>query len=575
MAAPSLTPNLDRLRHYERPWLRGDLVAGVTVAAYLVPQVMAYAEVAGLPAVAGLWAISGSLLVYAFVGSSPQLSVGPESTTALMTATVVAPLVVADPRHYADTAAALAVLVGVICLAARLLRLGFLAELLSRPVLIGYMAGVAVIMTAGQLGKVTGIDTSADSPLGELVAFVRHLDQVQWPTALLALAVLAVLVVGTRLLPKAPMPLVAILGAAAAVALLDLRDRGVKVVGEIPAGLPTPGLPAVDLADLRALLLAAVGVTVVGYTDNMLTGRAFATRNGYRVDANAELLALGTANLASAAMHGFPVSSSGSRTTIADSLGARTQAYSLVALATVVLVLFAGRDLLAGFPLAALGALVVWAAARLVDVAEFRRIARFRTSELVLALATVAGVLVADILDGVLVAVGLSVLDLLRRVAWPHDGILGYAPGVAGMHDIDDYPTALQVEGLVAYRYDSPLFFANAENFRLRATAAVDEAPTPPRWFLLNAQANVQVDLTAIDTLDDLRADLAGRGIVMALARVTAEVETELRRSGFLDRLTAAQDGERLFATLPVAVRAYAAWFERETGRPPAGLPAG
>ncbi len=569
MSGPSLLPNLEQLRGYRRAWLRGDLVAGVTVAAYLVPQVMAYAEVAGLPAVAGLWAIIGSLLVYAFVGSSPQLSVGPESTTALMTATVIGPLVVSDPQQYADLAALLAVLVGVICLVARLMRLGFLAELLSRPVLVGYMTGVAVIMAAGQLGKVTGIDTSADTTLGELDAFVRHLDQVQWPTTLLSLAVLVVLVVGTRLTPRAPIPLVAILGAAAAVALLDLQERGVKVVGQIPAGVPVPSWPATDAADLRALLLAAVGVTVVGYTDNVLTGRAFATRNGYRVDANTELLALGTANLASAAMHGFPVSSSGSRTTIADSLGARTQLYSLVALVTVVLVLLAGRDLLAGFPLAALGALVVWAAARLVEVAEFRRIARFRTSELVLALATTAGVLAADILYGVLVAVALSVLDLLRRVAWPHDGILGYAPGVAGMHDIDDYPTALQIEGLVAYRYDSPLFFANAENFRIRATAAVDDAPTPTRWFLVNAQANVQVDLTAIDMLDEVRQELAGRGIAMALARVTAEVESELRQAGFLERL----GEDRLFATLPTAVQAYATWFEREQGRPPQGLP--
>ena len=571
MSGPSLLPNLEQLRGYRRAWLRGDLVAGVTVAAYLVPQVMAYAEVAGLPAVAGLWAIIGSLLVYAFVGSSPQLSVGPESTTALMTATVIGPLAVADPARYADLAALLAVLVGMICLVARLMRLGFLAELLSRPVLVGYMTGVAVIMAAGQLGKVTGIDTSADTTLGELGAFVRHLDQVQWPTTLLSLAVLVVLVVGTRLTPRAPIPLVAILGAAAAVALLDLQERGVKVVGQIPAGVPVPSWPATDAADLRALLLAAVGVTVVGYTDNVLTGRAFATRNGYRVDANTELLALGTANLASAAMHGFPVSSSGSRTTIADSLGARTQLYSLVALVTVVLVLLAGRDLLAGFPLAALGALVVWAAARLVEVAEFRRIARFRTSELVLALATTAGVLAADILYGVLVAVALSVLDLLRRVAWPHDGILGYAPGVAGMHDIDDYPTALQIEGLVAYRYDSPLFFANAENFRIRATAAVDDAPTPTRWFLVNAQANVQVDLTAIDMLDEVRQELAGRGIAMALARVTAEVESELRQAGFLERL----GEDRLFATLPTAVQAYATWFERETGRPPEGLPVG
>lgn len=566
----ALLPGLTMLRGYRRDWLRGDLVAGVTVAAYLVPQVMAYAEVAGLPAVAGLWAILGSLLVYALLGSSPHLSVGPESTTALMTATVIAPLALGDPSRYASLAAALAGLVGVICVLAWLLRLGFLAELLSRPVLVGYMAGVAVIMITGQLGKVTGADAAGDGPVGEVLAVLRHLDQLQGPTLALSAAVLVVLVLGTWLAPRAPMPLVAILGASLAVPLLDLDRKGLRLVGEIPAALPVPSLPALDPGDLRVLLLGAVGVAVVGYTDNVLTGRAFAVRNGYKIDANSELLALGAANLASATLKGFPLSSSGSRTTIAESLGARSQLYSLVALGAVLTTLLVGRGLLAQFPLAALGALVIWAATRLVDIAEFRRLARFRRSELMLALATTVGVLVGDILNGVLVAVGLSVLDLLRRVAWPHDGILGYPPGVAGMHDIDDYPSALQIEGLVAYRYDSPLFFANAENFRTRATAAVDAAPTAPLWFLLNAQANVQVDLTAIDMLDELRAELAGRGIVMALARVTAEVEADLRQAGFVDRL--GQD--RVFATLPTAVRAYRAWFEAGQGRPPQGLPA-
>jgi sulfate permease, SulP family len=564
-----LLPGLRQLRGYQRDWLRGDLLAGITVAAYLVPQVMAYAEVAGLRPEVGLWAIVGSLAVYALVGSSPQLSVGPESTTALMTAAAIAPLATGDPERYADLAVLLATMVGLLCLLAWLLRLGFLAELLSRPVLVGYLAGVAAIMAIGQLGKVTGIDPGdGASTFGELSGILRHLDQLSWPTLALASTVLVVLLAATRLAPKAPVPLVAILGAALAVAVLGLKQHGVQLVGPVPAALPVPTLPRPGIDDVRLVLVAAVGVTVVGYTDNMLTGRAFATRHGYRVDANSELLALGAANLASAGMHGFPVSSSGSRTSIADSLGARSQLYSLVALLAVVLTLVAGRSLLAGFPLAALGALVVWAALRLIDVAEFRRLARFRRSELVLALVTTAGVLAFDILNGVLVAVALSVLDLLRRVARPHDGILGFPPGVAGMHDIDDYPAARQIPGLVVYRYDSPLFFANAEDFRGRVLAAVDAAPTPACWLLINAQANVQVDLTAIDMLDEVRAELARRGIVTALARVTAEVEQELRQAGFIERL----GPDKVFATLPTAVQGYAAWYQAEHGHPPAGL---
>jgi sulfate permease, SulP family len=567
-ALARLLPGVAHLRGYERGWLRGDLLAGVTVAAYLVPQVMAYAEIAGLPPVAGLWAITGSLVVYAVLGSSRQLSVGPESTTALLTASAVAPLAAGDPERYAALAAALAGLVGVVCLLARVVRFGFLADLLSKPVLVGYMAGVAVLMIVGQLGKVTGVRVDGDTVVGELASFVRGLGDADRATVLLAAAVLAVLLVGGRLLPSTPMPLVAVLLATAAVALWDLRDDGVRVVGEIPRGLPVPGVPDVGLADLGALLLPAIGVSIVGYTDNVLTGRAFAARHRDDVHANAELLALGAANVAAGALHGFPVSSSGSRTVIGDSLGSRSQLYSLVSLAVVVASLLFLGPVLALFPTAALGALVVYAALRLVDLAEFRRLGRFRRSELALALATVVGVLATDILYGVLVAVGLSVLDLLRRVARPHDGVLGYAPGVAGMHDVDDYPAARQVPGLVVYRYDSPLFFANAQDFRRRALAALRQADGNVQWLILNAEANVEVDLTAIDALDELREELAERGIVLALARVKQDLRDDLVASGFLERV----GEDRVFFTLPTAVAAYVDWYAAQHGHPPPGV---
>jgi MFS superfamily sulfate permease-like transporter len=334
----------------------------------------------------------------------------------------------------------------------------------------------------------------------------------------------------------------------------------------VPGGLPLPAVPGLAGADLAALLLPALAVTMVGYTDNVLTGRAFATRNGYTVDPNQELLALGTANAASAALRGFPVSSSGSRTVIADSLGGRTQLYSLVALAAVALTLLAGRGVLATFPVAALGALVIWAATRLVDISEFRRLARFRLSEVLLAVATTAGVLVFDILYGILIAVGLSLLDLLHRVARPHDGILGYVPGLAGMHDVDDYPGGRQIPGLVIYRYDSALFFANAEDFKRRALAAVAAADPPAEWLLINAEANVQVDLTALDALDELRAELARRGIVTALARVKSEVAQDLHRAGVLDRIGT----DRVYATLPTAVEAYRRWRTERNDHTPA-----
>jgi SulP family sulfate permease len=557
-----LLPGVRRLRRYERAWLRGDLIAGVTVAAYLIPQVMAYAEVAGLPPVTGLWAIIGSLTVYALLGSSRQLSVGPESTTALMTATAIGPLAAGDPSRYAALAATLALMVAAVCLLAWVARLGFLAELLSRPVLIGYMTGVAVIMIIGQLGKVSGIHATGTSTMRELVSVISHRGHANLPTVATAVAVLVLLVAGTRWFPRAPVPLIVILLATGVVAVAHLSQRGVALVGHVPAGLPLPALPGLAPADLAVLLLPTLGVTVVGYTDNVLTARSFATRNGYAIDANQELLALGTANAAAAALHGFPVSSSGSRTVIGDSLGSRSQLFSLVALVAVISTLFVGRGVLAGFPTAALGALVIWAATRLVDVGEFRRLARFRASELALAIATTAGVLVFDILYGVLVAVTLSLIDLLHRVARPHDGILGYVPGIAGMHDVDDYPVTRQIPGLVVYRYDSPLFFANAEDFKRRALAAVRDAHPPAEWLVINAEANVQVDLTALDALDELRTELARHGVQTALARVKSEVADDLRRAGLLDRI----GSDRIFPTLPTAVDAYLQWFHDQHG---------
>jgi sulfate permease, SulP family len=546
-------PGLTQFRGYQRSWLRGDVVAGVTVAAYLVPQVMAYATVAGLPPVVGLWAALAPMAVYAVLGSSRQLSVGPESTTALMTATALAPLAAGDPGRYAALAAAAALLVGVICFVAGLVRLGFLAELLSRPVLIGYMAGVAAIMIASQLGKVSGVDVEGEEFLDQVRSFIAGLGSVHWPTVALAVSVLVVLLVFGWLAPRIPGPLIAILAAALVVSVFALHRSGIKVVGDIPTGLPIPGFSGVPVADVIAMVIPVAGVAIVAFSDNVLTARTFAVRNGYEVDANAELRALGGCNVGAGLMHGFPVSSSGSRTALGDTVGSRTQLYSIVMLVAVLAVMLFGRGVLATFPTAALGALVVYAALRLVDVPEFKRLARFRRSELILALATTAAVLVFGVLYGVLVAIVLSILDLLRRVARPNDAIQGFVPGVAGMHDIEDYPEANLEPGLLVYRYDAPLFFANAENFRERALAAVGKYPGEVDWFLLNAEAIVEVDLTALDALEQLRAELERRGIVFAMARVKQDLRDELEAAGILDKV----GEDRIFMTLPTAVEAY------------------
>lgn len=552
-ASQTWLPGLSQFTGYQRSWLRGDVLAGVTVAAYLVPQVMAYATVAGLPPVAGLWAALVPMAVYALLGSSRQLSVGPESTTALMTATALAPLVIGDPARYAALSAVLALLVGAICLVAGLCRLGFLAELLSRPVLVGYMTGVAVIMISGQLGKVSGVDVTGDEFIDQVRSFVAGLGSVHMPTVVLSVTVLMLLLVLYRQWPRFPGPLVAVLAATAVVWLFSLADEGIRVVGTIPAGLPKPALPPVAMSEVVGLVIPAVGIAVVAFSDNALTARTFAARKGEKIDANAELRALGLCNLTTGVTQGFPVSSSGSRTALGDTVGSRTQLYSLVMLATVLLVMLAGRDLLEHFPMAALGALVVYAALRLIDVAEFRRLARFRRSELFLAVATTVAVLAFGVLYGVLVAIALSLMDMLRRIARPHDSVLGYVPGVAGMHDIDDYPDAAVVPGLVVYRYDAPLFFANAEDFRERALAAVSGAPGKIEWFVYSAEANVDPDLTAVDALEQLRRELTARGIVFAMARVKEDLRDDLVAAGFIDHVGA----DRIFPTLPTAVEAF------------------
>jgi high affinity sulfate transporter 1 len=560
-------PGVDQLVHYQKVWLRGDVVAGITVAAYLIPQVMAYAELAGLPAVAGLWAVIGSMTVYALLGSSRQLSVGPESTTALMTATALAPLANGDAAHYAGLCAGLALIVGAIALVGFIARLGFMADLLSKPVLVGYLAGVAVIMIAGQLSKFSGVEIDEDNPVKAIWYFLTHLGEIHSPTLVMSFGVLAFLIIGTKLFPRAPIPLVAILLAAGVVKVFDLGSHGLDLVGSVPSGLPKPRLPGIEWSDFQALLLPAVGVTVVGYTDNALTGRAFASRNKYEIDANQELLALAGANAAAGLTQGFPVSSSGSRTVIGDSLGSKSQLFSLIAVFFVILTLLFLGPVLETFPRAALAALVVWAATKLVDIPELIRIGRFRTSELILALATTVAVLIVDILYGILVAIALSILDLLRRVARPHDGVLGYAPGVAGMHDIDDYPDAKQVPGLLVYRYDSPLFFANAENFKKRALESIAEHG-PIEWMLLNFEANVQVDLTSVDALGELLDELDERGITLALARVKHEMEHQLEQAGLIDRI----GRDHIFDTLPTAVQAYLEHHESRHGEPPPGV---
>jgi high affinity sulfate transporter 1 len=540
---------------------RADLLAGITVTAYLVPQCLAYAGVAGVTPVTGLWVAVVAMIAYALLGTSALLSVGPEATTAIMVAAAVGPLAAVDPSRYAGLAALLAVMVGLVCLGAYALRLGFLADMLSQPILVGYMAGVALIMIGSQLATLSGVELVALTPLGRVGELAGRLDEVQAVPLALGAAVTLFLLGLRWLVPRAPGSLLAVVGAAAATAAFGLDRHGVTLVGAIPGGLPAVSIPVVGYPDLTALAGSAAAIAFVAYTEVALTGRAFAEKTGGTIDPNRELLALGAANIAAGLAGGFAASASSSRTAIIDTSGGRSQVVGIVAAVAVAIVLLAIPGAIGLIPRTALGGIVVFAAIRLIDVGEIRRLERFRSSELALAIAAATGVLLFDVLAGMLVAIALSVADLVRRIARPPAAVLGRVPDLAGFHDIGDYPTARTIPGLVLFRYDAPLCFANANDFRERALAAVDRETSPVEWFLLNAEAIVALDLTAADALRDLHRRLAARGIVFAMARVKQELRAQLARGGLLEAIGT----DRIYPTLPVAVEA----FERRAGAGP------
>ena len=566
-----LVPGVLIMRNYQRGWIKGDVIAGITVAAYLIPQVMAFASIVGLPAVVGLWAVLGPMAIYFVLGTSRKMSVGPESTTVLMTAAGISALVGAagGPEHMAEVAALLAIAVGAVCLIGYVGRLGFLTRLLSRPVLVGYLLGIALLMFISQLSEVTKVETSGEQSWQEVASFFQNIHNAHIPTVLMALAVFVLLFLARWIAPKFPAPLLVLLVAAGAVAVFGLDRYDLEVIGEIPRGLPELRLPDFSTVDIWALMPYAVGIAIVGFSDNILTARAFAAEKDEPIDANQELLALGAANIANGLFQGFPVSTSGSRTVLANTAGAKTQVHSLVVIAIVVMVLLFAGPVLESFPEAALGALVMYAAVQLIDIEELRRIARFRKSELIITAATALALTLFGVLVGIGFAIALSILDLIRRITSPYADVLGYAPGVAGMHSLDDYPDSQPVEGLVVFRYDSPIFFANADDFSARAKQAIDRSPHPIRWFLLNAEANTEMDLTAVDALEKLRVDLESQGIRFAMARVKQNLSRSLAPTGFIKSV----GKQYVFTTLPTAVRDYAAEFDERYSRYPEGIP--
>ncbi len=546
-------PGLRMAKRYRREWLGHDVAAGLVLTALLVPQGMAYAELAGLPAVTGLYTTVLCLAAYAVFGPSRILVLGPDSSLAPLIAAAVLPLAIGGESSV-ELAAFLALLVGGICIATGLARLGSITELLSKPVRVGYINGIALFVLVSQLPKLFGFSTDADGFLPEVGAFLRaRADGAVEPVALaLGLGSLAV-ILGLRRISRAiPGVLVATVLATLAVAAFDLGADGVSVVGSLPSGVPSPSLPSVAWGDAQRLAIAALGVALVAFADTAALSTTFAAKLGEDVDPNQEIVALGAANVAAGLFSGFPMSASSSRTTVADAVGSKSQLTGLVGAATIGLLLVFGNDLLADLPSATLAAIVIVASLTLFDVAAMRWLWRVRRSEFVLSLGALLAVTLIGVLEGVLVAVVLSLGNFVRRAWRPHDATLGRVKGLKGYHDTTRHPEGRMPEGLVIFRFDAPLFFAKAQHFERRVSELVRRHPAM-RWLVVAAEPMTDIDTTAAESLARLLDELDARQVRLVFAELKGPVKDRLRSYGLYDRL----GDKRFFSTLGTAVSAY------------------
>lgn len=550
----ALLPGVGVLRGYERSWLRPDLVAGLTVGAMLIPQSMAYAELAGMPPEYGFYAVVAPLVIYAVVGTSRHLGVGPEPGTAILAATGVGALAAGDGSRYITLMAALALLVGALGVLGAAARLGFIASVLSKPVLVGYITGVGLTLLSSQISAFTGAPIAADRFFPRVAELAREVGAVDPVTLALGGATLALIMVVRWRSPAVPGSLIGVGAATLLVWALPGAEPVVAVVGDIPEGLPTPALPHVTLDDFVALLPVAAGILLVGFTDNVLTARSIAARHGYRTDPNQELLALGLTNLGAGVSQGFPVSSSASRTAVPAALGSRTQLVSLVAAVLVVATLVVLSPVLGQIPRTALAAVIIAAALSIIDVPGYRSLWRVSRQEALLAAVAALGVIVFDVLVGVLIAVTLSVLVALGRIARPHDAVLGDLPGLDGWVEVDAYPDATAEPGLLVYRFDAPLFFLNADRFRARVEEVLESNPGREEWLVLDFEGIGSLDATALDALADFVERLQHLGLHrVSVARAHVDVVRRLRAAELLEPEGALHS----YPTINAAVRAY------------------
>jgi high affinity sulfate transporter 1 len=542
-------PGVTAARSYKRSWLRADLVAGAVLAAILVPQGMAYAQLAGLPAVTGLYTTVACLVGYAIFGPSRVLVLGPDSSISPLILAAITPLLVgADATAAITLAGMLALLVGAAEIGVGLGKLGFVADLLSKEVQVGYMNGLGITIIVGQLPKLFGFSTNADSFLKEVRLFVEGLDKTHTATLLVGLAVLALLLTLPRFTTRVPAVLAAVVGATIFSAALGLSDHGVSTVGTLPQGVPTPAIPWTNAGDVPPLFLAAIGIALVSLTDTIATATSFAARRGDEVKPNQEMIGIGAANIAAGLFQGFAVSTSGSRTAVAEQAGAKSQLAGLVGAGLVAALLLLFNSLLAALPQSALAAIVIMAALSLMDIRMLRRYLQVRKSAFAVSLVATAGVVLLGVLQGIVVAVVLAILLFFRRNWWPHGAILGKLAGDQGWHDVATNPDAEQIPGIVVYRWEAPLFFANAGSFSEQIRKLVRDRH--PQWVVLQCEAITDVDVTAAEMLERLDNELNAAGTHLAFAEMRARLRDLTLRYGLLETL----DRDHFYPTLDAAL---------------------
>jgi high affinity sulfate transporter 1 len=554
-------PGLHVISSYRRTWLPKDIVAGVVLSTLLVPQGMAYAELAGLPPITGLYTSILCLLGYAAFGPSKILVLGPDSSLGPMIAATILPLMAAqgDTERAIALASMLAIMVGVIMIVGSIAKIGFVADLISKPTMIGYMNGLTLTILVGQLPKLFGFKVEADGFIGEVTGFVRGLAHGEAVAAAAAVGIagIVVIMVLQRWLPKVPAVLIMVVAAIAAASIFDLASHDVSLVGVLPKGFPPLTIPHIRVSDLGLLFAGALGIALVSLTDTISTASAFASRTGQQVNGNQEILGIGVANLAAGLFQGFPVSTSGSRTAVAERSGAKTQLTGVVGAVVIVVMLVFVPGLFRNLPQPALAAVVITASLSLADIPGTTRLWRQRKAEFLLSITAFLGVVLLGVLPGIAVAVGLSILNVFRRAWWPYDTVLGRVEGLAGYHDVHIHPEAEHLPGLTIYRFDAPLFFANAKTFRDEIRRMASAEPKP-RWILIAAEPVTDVDTTASDVLEELDEGLNAEGISLVFAELKDPVREKIERYG----LTRTIDPRHFFPTIEAAVAA----FRTETG---------